>query len=300
MKSIVENPQRSFSDQSQLIQFVIKHCEDQVVRQWLRENSESKAFFNLIDIFNLVKKHIEEEDEEDHTDTVDITFVAHGAIDNPMIPARCLLPLPSLKDVVLYSPWNCALMADAAYGIATGKIMPWHRVFVCSDSNSCAIPDERHSPWYVPAEWNAMKKAGYQMIPNIVMAPLKIPRDGAWNSYEVLSECYGEPGINRIVIPFILPEGIEIVVPFFVVTLALSVVLIFSRFRATLHLAACLGKYNRNGWLDEASLNMQYSYAVDNTAMTCSDAMLNTPDGMLSSRLYRAFQDMFDRNIFQF
>ncbi|XP_028268117.1 uncharacterized protein LOC114440048 [Parambassis ranga] len=300
VKSIAENPQRSFSDQRELIKFVIKNCEDEVVRQWLRENSESKAFFNLIDIFNLVQKHIDEEDEEDHTNTVDITFVAHGAIENPMIPARCLLPLSSLKDVVLYSPWNCVLTADAAYGIATGKIMPWHRVFVCKARNSCRIPDEQHRPRNVPDGWNAMKKAEYQMIPNIVVAPLRIPKDGAWNRFEVLAGEHGQPGRNRIVIPFILPEGIKIVIPFFVVTLALSVVLIFSRFRATLHLAACLGKYNRNGRLDEASLNMQYSYAVDNTAMTCSYAMLRTPDGMLSGRLYRAFKDMFDRNTFQF
>lgn len=288
VKRNIENPQRSFSDKRMLIQFAIDNCKDPSIQQWLRENSESETFPKLIDMFNLLKEHIDKEEKEDHTNTVDITFVAHGAIKNSMIPARRLLPLPTLTDVVLYSPWNCYLGADAAYGIATGRMKPEHRVFFCSE-RKCIIPAIKHQPTKLPNEWNRMKNVQDQKIPEIIVAPLRIPKDGAWNRFEVLTKEHGQPGRNRIVIPFIVTEGGKGPVPLFVVTLALSVVLIFSRFQATLHLTACLGKY-RTMTLNETALKEQYACTIDNTAMTSSA-------DMLSSKLYTAFKAMFDQTV---
>lgn len=111
------------------------------------------------------------------------------------------------------------------------------------------------------------------MIPTIWVSPLH-PEDGLLKAYESLSETHGPPGRNRIFIPFMLPGQGR--VPFSVVTLALSLVLLSSRFRATVHLGACLSELSADVTVDEASLQQQYAYTIHDTVMTVSDGMLNT------------------------
>ncbi|MEQ2215962.1 hypothetical protein XENOCAPTIV_008602 [Xenoophorus captivus] len=239
----VQYSKRTRSDKrTTLMKLAEENCTNPTVLTWLRQNSHT--FIKLVDIFNFLKKHIDEEEKKDHSDIVDITFVAHGAIGDFMIPASCLLPLASIRDVVLYSPWNCVTCgALLTYAIASGRLKPEHR--------------------------NSVKKAGDQMIPKITVSPLR-PDNGVWKSFESLREKYGPPGRNRIVIPFILPGKEAESFPFSVVTLALSLVLLQSRFKATVHLDACLGDRSVGQKLDREYLEKQYSWAPDGTGMKCS------------------------------
>ncbi|XP_067333161.1 uncharacterized protein [Channa argus] len=254
-----------------LLEAAVTKCPDQTTRQWLRENSES--FFQLVNMFTFLKKHIDEEEKKNHSDDVDIIFVAHGSIRLPMIPANCLMPLSNIRDVVLYSPWNCVTDAIVTYGVATGKIKPEHRIFYLSKNNS-KIPDEKRRPANLPNQWNSLKKAGGQKIPTLTVSPLH-PEVAVWERYESLTKKHGPPGRNRIVIPFFLPgQGIfssSETVPVYVVTLALSLVLLSSRFKATVHLDTCLSKMSGEMNLDENHLKQQYSCAADDTGMTLSD-----------------------------
>ncbi|XP_033501105.1 uncharacterized protein LOC117268614 [Epinephelus lanceolatus] len=265
-----------------LIQTAIENCENETVVQWLRANSDSEAFSKLLDLFYFLKRHIDEEEKKNHSNSVDITFVAHGAIRDSMIPASCHLPLSSVTDVVLYSPWNCTMDANVAYSVATGRIKPQHRVFTCNTKDGCQIPKEKHQPMNLPDHWNSLKKAGDQMIPNITLSPLT-PQDGFWEGFQSLSKKYGEPERNRIVIPYVLPAGS---VSFSVVTLALSLVLFFSRFQATVHLIACLGDQSAGRKFDRDYLRTQYACTVDNTIMTSS------PD--ITERWIDVFKRLFE------
>ncbi|PWA26986.1 hypothetical protein CCH79_00019228 [Gambusia affinis] len=97
--------------------------------------------------------------------------------------------------------------------------------------------------------------------------------DGVRKRFESLTKQYGPVGTNRIVIPFILPGKESDSVPFSVVTLALSLVLLQSRFKATVHLYACLGDKSTRQKLDRKYLEKQYACAVDGTGMKGSDDM---------------------------
>ncbi|XP_039465978.1 uncharacterized protein LOC120439246 [Oreochromis aureus] len=282
----IENKHRKSEERTMLKEFSLSYCWVTLTLQFCFSNSEAEAFFHLVDMFHFLKEKLDEEEKKNHSNTVDITFVAHGSITNSMIPASYLLPLPTLTDVILYSPWNCTLSGYAAYGVATGLIEPQHRVFSCGKKD-CKIPDAGHRPTKLPNEWNSMKKAGDRKIPNIMLSPLQPSKDGAWNEFEILESQHGKPGRNRIVIPFILPKESEEEVPFFIVSLALSLVLLFSRFEATLHLTACLSKSDKEMKLDEDALKEQYACTIDNTSMT-------SKKHMIPNRLCSSFKAVFD------
>ncbi|XP_007562155.1 uncharacterized protein LOC103144920 [Poecilia formosa] len=252
-----------------LMKLAEDNCTNQTVLKWLKE--KPSTFYQLVDMFNFFKKHINEEEKKNHSDTVDITFVAHGSIGDFMIPASCLLPLASIRDVVLYAPWNCVSGgAEITHAIATGRLKPQHRVFYCYKKDGCPVPDEKHRPVKLPDRWNSMRQAGDQMIPNISVSPLR-PDDGVWKSFESLTKKYGPIGRNRIIIPFIVPEEKAEIVPFSVVTLALSLVLLQSRFKATVHLDACLTDISVGQKFDREYLEKQYACAADGTGMMCSN-----------------------------
>lgn len=281
VKSSIENRNRSRDDKKTLIQFAMENCKDPAVLQWLRDNCED--FFKLVDMFRFLKEKIDKEEKKNHSNVVDMTFVAHGSISDDLIPANCLLPLPTIADVVLYSPWNCTLNANAAYAIATGKIKPHHRRFTSGGSRVTQPSD-------LPDHWNSMKEAGKRKVPNIMVSPLQ-SGDGAWKRFKSLIKEHGEPGRNRIVVPYILPEQTEASgdrVPFFIVTLALSLVLLFSRFKATVHLTACLGDRSIHNKFDPKVLKEQYAYTVDGTSM---DAIVKIFKG--DTDLYKALKALF-------
>ncbi|XP_029983476.1 uncharacterized protein LOC115414315 [Sphaeramia orbicularis] len=295
VKLCVENPQRDSTKKMMLIDFAINRCYDEEVKQWLRENCKSETFFIFVDIFNLVEKEMKKYDEEEKKKKktpegeIDIVFVAHGSITEALIPSRCLLPSHSIKDVLLYSPWNCAIDSDAAYGIASGRILPQHREFYHRHETR-SIPDSCLQPTRLSNDWNRMANARGGLIPNIMVSPVGKPPDGAWEHFMQLRGEYGIPNRRRVVIPFMLPGNVHVRVPFFVFTLALSLVLFFTKLKATVHLSACLSKRSQDTELDVNSLINQYSYTTDKTFMSCSPDVFPIED----QRIYRLLRVVFD------
>lgn len=266
-------------DREALIKFTEENWENEAVVQWLKENSDSHTVSKLVNVFDLLKKHIDEEENKNHSDDINITLLAHGSITVPMIPASCLLPQPNITDVLLYSPWNCANDVDVSYGVATGRIQPQHRVFYCKTKHGGQNPEEKHRPINLPNRWNSLKEAGDQVIPSIMLSPLTSPEDGVWKRFESLTKKHGPPGRNHITVPFILPGEGKDSVPFSLVTLALALVLISSRFKATVHLGFCLRDKSAGLRLNTEYLEHQYAYTVNNTRMTVSDDMFKMNTG---------------------
>lgn len=246
-----------------------------------------------MDIFNLLEKEIKKNSEKKKKtipkDEIDIVFVAHGAITEALIPSSCLLPFRNIKDVLLYSPWNCAINSYTAYGIASGRILPRHRIFYCRDEK-CPIRHSGHKPTPLPNDWNRMKNARGRLIPKVMVSPVGLSGDKAWESFMVLKDKYGHQDWKRVVIPFMLPGNMRVVLPFYVVILALSVVLFFTNLKATIHLAACLSKISKGTRLDEDSLKRQYSYTIDKTSMSCSKDVFPIED----QNLYQLLRTVFD------
>ncbi|XP_033501108.1 uncharacterized protein LOC117268616 [Epinephelus lanceolatus] len=302
VKRCIETSTRSFEEQKTLRQFAIEICKHQDVA-WLKDSSESdsessesesfesrfQTFLKVVNMFNFLKQALDVEKEKIVCENIHITFVAHGSIEQTMIPANTLLPLSTIEDLVVYSPWNCAINAGVAYGVAKGIIELKHRAFCCTEEDDCQIPDEDHQPTNLPNRWNSMKTAKGRMVPNILVSPLTKEEDDAWEDFEHLQVKYGRPGLNRIVIPFIVPGDSDEEVPFSDIILALSLVLYFSKYKATVHLAACLGKTSDETTLDEDYLKEQYACTIDNTAMMSSAEMLIDKH----TNLYRSLHTLF-------
>lgn len=271
---------------------LVKHVCDDETLQWLSNNSksESKTFLKLVDLFHLLKETIYEETKKNHSNHIDITFVAHGSIQQPVIPAGRLLPLPTIADVVLHCPWNCLLSSDAAYGVATGLMKPEDTRFCCINEK-CCLPTKNHCPKELQ-QWNSMRKAKEkeESVPNIMVSPVKRQTDGAWKQFQILKTEHGGPETNRFVILYTVQGKVKPSdrVPFCAVTLALSLVLFFSRFTANVHLAACLGDRSQ-AELDKTDLDRQYAWANDNTGMTCRENLFPEKD----TRLYRVMEAVF-------
>ncbi|XP_023204342.1 uncharacterized protein LOC111611580 [Xiphophorus maculatus] len=270
IKFIIEKKNRTRDEKRELIDYAINNTPYPEVKQWLSENAESNVFFHLVNLGNFIKQKLNEEAAKKKEDLerkkIELIFLAHGSIVASMIPARCLMPLPSITDVLLYSPWNCFLYPEAAYSIATGSIQPGHRRFGCTNPDLCPFPPAAHTSFNLPHSWNSMRNTGLQPVPVIMVSPVAKIDDPAFEAFIALAACFGEPAANRYLIPYLAPYIGK--VPFFVVTLAMSLVLCFSGHEATVHLAACLGKSPENAVMQEEYLRRQYAYTVDNTGMT--------------------------------
>lgn len=292
LKSCIENSDRSTQQKKSFIEIVKKYCENKAILGWLSEVYDTEVFFKLVDLFHFLKQELDKKKKKTDREDIDIIFVAHGSIEEPLISASDLLPLSTIEDVLLYSPWNCAIDSCAAYGIATGNLRPEHRYFCCTKGSYCNIPDGNHWPTKLPLNWNSMKNAGGWSIPNILVSPLKEPEDQAWSGFVFLQSQYGEPGRNRVVIPYIFPQlfGYSMEIPLYVVTLALSLVLFIFPFKATFHLAACLSRSPSSLTEQADYLDKQYSVTIDHTTMTCPERVFYE-----HLELYRALRAVFDR-----
>ncbi|KAJ0070622.1 hypothetical protein NL108_016895 [Boleophthalmus pectinirostris] len=258
---------------TKLLNYAQRHCRDPDVKEWLQEGAQSEHFLHLIDVFYHLKSALQREKKKrrrkDPRRLIDVVFVAHGWISDSLMFSNLLLPLPSLQEVVLYEPWNCVIDATAAYGIATGYIEPKHRSFVCWGGCQYRGFVHEHYPDGLPADWNHLRASRGEPIPEIWVETLRRPVDPAWGCFKILrSHC--KIRHERVVVPFILPGHKELKMPFTVVTLALSLALLFTRLKARLHLAACLGRDKPLLELDRLLLQAQYCYTLDHTMMRCT------------------------------
>ncbi|XP_041672999.1 uncharacterized protein LOC121529269 isoform X2 [Cheilinus undulatus] len=311
LKLCIENSSRTSKERREFIEIAKKYFgTDSAVYKWVEENETE--FFKLIDLFKFMKEEIEKQQPNIDHKIIDVIFVAHGSIGDPAVNqpsrARDLLPLPSIQDVILYSPWNSAIDSNIAYGITTGHLQPEDRDFCCGcqcgkdcdgdcecGCGCCCRDHKKHQPTRLPPDWNSMRDAGDSLIPNITVSPLEKPEDPAWNEVLILQDKYSRPGRNRVVVPYNIlePEGQSMDVPFSVVTLALALVLRVFGYKATVHLAACLGREPGTLSRQARPLNRQYAWAIDGTAMTCNEDMVDESEEL--SQLLEFLRKIFDR-----
>ncbi|XP_029913855.1 uncharacterized protein LOC115363726 [Myripristis murdjan] len=238
-----------------LIELAMENCEDEATRKWLEENSQSQAFSELVGVFHYLKELIDDEEKKGHSREVDIILVARGSVDDDVIPASCLRPLDTIQDVLLYAPWSGLINANTEYNTARRWMVPYHRSF----DKSTNLPDQ----------WSAKGEDRNQKVRNITLSPLG-PEGLTSKVLEHLKNNIDDfPERNCIVVPYLDPgnDGSSEGTPLFVVTVALSLVLIFSRFRATVHLAASRDYDFLPGTLDDAELECQYAQAVQKIKM---------------------------------
>lgn len=283
VKRYIENIEYSHNptlEGMQIVDYVKRNCPDKGVHDWLDNRSRAAQFLNLLSLFC---RELKEEIQRrlNQREDVDIVFCGHGSIIGDIrYPAGCLTLLSTIEDVVLYSPWNCAVNAKVVYGIATGAIQPSNRAFI----------PEHNRPPTLPPRWNSMRNARTQQIPEIMFKPVG-QEERAWQDFLSLGTVIGR---NRIFLPYVRPADADPLffpeTPFFVLTLALSVVLmVFTDVKATIHLAACLGRDTRSPFTPDLfhHLQRQYACTIDNTVMS------NSGDVQLNSQMYRALRDMF-------
>lgn len=103
-----------------------------------------------------IKEYLEQVKEEQKGDRIiDLTFLAHGEVQSPMLPCAAHYLSDRVDSITLYEPWGCALHASAAYGIATGNISPEMVSYT-----DVVLPAK-------PSDWNTLPK-DYTYIPEVV------------------------------------------------------------------------------------------------------------------------------------
>ncbi|XP_014913907.1 uncharacterized protein LOC106963491 [Poecilia latipinna] len=268
IKNIRENINKNQYEKNTLVDYTKNTFKTAEVQQWLNDTKQPDVLPRLEDlvvsIYNKLKKKVRNKKK------TELIFLAHGSIEDQMIPASSLLPPRFITDVLLYSPWNCFLSAEAAYGIAKGTIRPDadpdHRQFKCTSPCDGLTEGHPHKPPNLPRNWNSMRISGSSNIPKIMVSPVGEQEGEMYTRFTDLMASYGEPRGKRVVFTYKAPDFD--ILPFSDVMLAISVVLSFFECEATVHLAAHLIKSPKAGKMQEEHLSQQYAYTVDNTTMT--------------------------------
>ncbi|KAG5836595.1 hypothetical protein ANANG_G00257270 [Anguilla anguilla] len=270
----------------EIVNYAMDNCNSDV-KQWLQGQFQQAMFLNLFrffmnDLLNTLKEREEEIQRKARNEHIHLVFVAHGNITSNFLPACYLMPFQSIKDVILYSPWNCAIDAKAACGIATGRIKPNQRVFHNYNRN--------HIPSDLPQSWNSMRSAGSDKIPKILLNAVGSDEE-VWRKFSSLKNSHKLKVEDRIILPYLVPPGVGKnlfpEVPFEVITCVVAFIfMFFTRLKVTIHLAACLSSGPEDFVFGQWS--GQYAWVYDNTWMTT-----NYMDFDEDVELYDAFRALF-------
>ncbi|XP_036415496.1 uncharacterized protein LOC118799636 [Colossoma macropomum] len=263
-------------DEQEIVDYIQATCHDPIIVSWL-ETREHKT--EILNFLRFIRNNLDKEIRgRNKRDILHIVFVAHGAIVDQFVPAASLVPA-NIIDTVLYSPWNCLIDACAAYGIAQGCIRLHQTRFLNWLTRATVSPNI----W--PRHWNFMSRPTPD-IPQILLAPVG-HKEPVWNEFQEIGGSL-QSG-DRIIIPYLVPENLKINFPVLhiqTVIYALSIVLMITERRATVHLAACLGRNGTPQMVKE--WERQYAYTNDDTIMTFDlDEMTVDP------LLFQAFKLMF-------
>ncbi|KAL1268588.1 hypothetical protein QQF64_033951 [Cirrhinus molitorella] len=268
-------------DAQNIMNYIIGTCTDNSVVSWLQTFTCQIAFLNLLRFYLERLRYVLEDLREHHGTHIDIVFVAHGRIVADFMPAGGLAPVPTIRDTILYSPWNCKIDGSAAYSIAQGSINMMNRKFGSSD---------RFEPNSLPRHWNSMRQSRHN-IPGILLSPL-FPEEQAWAYFQELWRQRTMEIDSRVIIPYVVPQRqVDIFgeIPFYVFIFAASFILMLNGATATVHLAACL---DRAGSAERpVEWRTQYAYTNDGAVMS-----VNLDERNVNPAIFRAFRSMFDRN----
>ncbi|XP_017550066.1 uncharacterized protein LOC108425700 [Pygocentrus nattereri] len=261
-------------DEEEIVNYIQATCDDPIIISWLNTRVHKTDLLNFL---RYVKKNLDKEIRQRNRRDIHIVFVSHGWINNRFVPAASLVQA-NINDTVLYSPWNCLIDANAAYGIAQGCIrLQQRRLYF-----RWREPNTHHYP--LPQHWNSMRRSTHY-IPQILLGPVG-EEEQIWNAFHEIGGSL--QSCDRIIIPYLVPENLQkhfSVLHFQTVISVLSLVLVTTQTRATVHLAACLGR-NKTPWMEE-EWNRQYAYTLDETYMTIN------LDEDVDPSLFQAFKLMF-------
>ncbi|XP_048035676.1 uncharacterized protein LOC125261123 isoform X3 [Megalobrama amblycephala] len=288
MKNLIKNL-RGYSltlnqDEQNIMDYIMGTCTDSTVVSWL-QGVDQIQFVNLLRfVLNFLNSSSVNLIEPGGND-IDIVFVGHGRIVDQFMPAGGLVPTPTITDTILYSPWNCSIDPNAAFGIAQGFIQVANREFHNTNANMV-----NYEPNPLPQRWNSMR-GSLQNIPGILLAPVT-PADNAWAP---LLEFWSNRTMeieDRVIMPYVVPQDQVNAfgeIPLYIFIFAASVILMDHGKTATVHLVACLG---RGGSIPmPAEWRTQYAYTSDGTYMT-----MNIGNRNMNSLLFSALRPLFDRN----
>ncbi|XP_056094789.1 uncharacterized protein LOC130073415 [Rhinichthys klamathensis goyatoka] len=275
--SMTENGQR-------IMAYIMGTCTDNRVVSWLQVLSNQTEFVNLLRYFLERLDHILPDLSLPSGGHIHIVFVGHGSIVDQFMPSAVLVPTPNIIDTILYSPWNCAIDANAAYAIAQGSIRVTDREFYNNSKTAY------YEPIPLPDRWNSMR-ASLHNIPGILLAPLT-PEEGAWALFHQFWMNRSMEIEDRVIIPYLVPQCLVNAfgkIPLYMFIFATSFLLMLSNKTATVHLAACLV---RDGSTPRpVEWRTQYAYTSDGTWMS-----VNMDNRNMNTDLYRALRSLFDRN----
>ncbi|XP_048042515.1 uncharacterized protein LOC125266088 [Megalobrama amblycephala] len=130
-----------------IMDYIMGTCTDSTVVSWLQREINQIQFVNLIRFFMERLGPYLPKSREDGASHTHIVFVGHGTLADQFMPAGGLVPLPSITDTILYSPWNCSIDACAASAIAHGLIQVTNRTFYnTTDNMDYCEPDPLPDP----------------------------------------------------------------------------------------------------------------------------------------------------------
>lgn len=287
MKRIIKNLGRYSLSMTENVQkimaYIMGTCTDSTVVSWLQGLTHPIEFVNLLRF--LERLTIREDLSTPSGGHIDIVFVGHGRIVDQFTPAGGLVPRPYIKDTILYSPWNCAIDANAAFAIAQGFIQVANREFY----------NNRSTPYCQPIplrdHWNSMRRSLHD-IPEILLAPVT-PEEEAWAFFHQLWQNRGVEIEGRVIIPYVVPQqqvNAFREIPLYMLVFATSFLLMLANKTATVHLAASLSRLEDSP-ARPVEWRTQYAYTSDGTMMT-----VNMDSRNMDSELFRALRSLFDRN----
>ncbi|XP_048035677.1 uncharacterized protein LOC125261125 [Megalobrama amblycephala] len=270
-------------DEWAIINYIMGTCTDSTVVSWVQESAHQIEFVNLLRFVMRNFGPTIENLTRPGGGHIDIVFVAHGRIVDQFMPAGVLVPTRNIHDTILYSPWNCAIDAYAAFGIAQGLIKVTNRQFYNMRNRVYC------DPYPLPDRWNSMRGSPHD-IPMILLSPVT-PKDAAWNLFNFLLNSADLFTGDRVIIPYLVPQDLVDAyaeIPLYMFIFLTSFILMLFGKTATVHLAACLVHAGSTvEWW-----RRQYAYTLsDPTCMT-----MNMDFRPITSKLLDALILMFDRN----
>ncbi|XP_048035675.1 uncharacterized protein LOC125261123 isoform X2 [Megalobrama amblycephala] len=275
-----------------VVAYIRGTCRDSTVVSWLQGVTHQNEFLNLLrfcmeglsPILNKYDSshiHIPEHLTRPDGRHIDIVIVAHGRIVDQFMPAGFLVPKPTIRDTILYSPWNCFINSNAVFGIAQGNIQVEDRE-LCNNVYSEPNP--------LPNHWNSMQGSRHN-IPLILLSPVT-PEDEAWKIFQKLWKNRDLNIKDRVIFPYLVPQDqVDAYgeIPLLILISAISVILLAHGRTATVHLAACLGHAGSPAMPEE--WRAQYAYTSDQTYMTVN---LRDDKRNVNMDLLRALRLLFD------
>lgn len=175
-----------------------------------------------------IEEYLEEVKEAQKGDRViDLTFLAHGEVQSPMLPCSVHYLSDRVDSITLYEPWGCALHASAAYGIATGNISPEMVSYT-----DVVLPAK-------PSVWNTLPK-DYTCIPEVVFNRVRTTE----SVYQMFIQLFNVPkGRTRgLVIAYLQPPTERDLpeIPLWALSNAVALLGCILNKRFRIHIAACL------------------------------------------------------------